>query len=645
MGCSTTSEGWSMEGLCACVKVSSHGWLWQPLEGKGDGQTWELGGFEILEKKKKGSPGTRYTCTSLNDSCQTFLIYRTNQDFTTISDVSYLFGFSPDVLLTLNNVTSSSQILEIGREVIVPIQCSCLGESFQANISYHSPTNTKFDDVACGVFEGLVKSITLLEENISKKTNISDVNYDIKAGTELLMPLKCACPGKVFDVGLKYLITYPFISGDDTGKVSEKFNISIEDIWGANHLSFNPTVFSNTTILVPLRGEPSINFSIHDSDSPTPGFLPTQMIEKSSKNLKLKKLYISVSAVGFFLFAATLVACGLYIRAIRKFKAEKNRSSIHKSSVTSGSTPRNSPPTTTRSSTNSCLSPDLLAVIKYSLGEYNIDELKRATDNFSEGTKISDNVYKGCVDNAEVLIKKIRFEDTKQVIDVHSRINHVNIVNLRGVCYGEDDISGSYLVFEYSSNGTLRDCLSNSLASLSWHKRTQIAFDIARGLHYLHFCTIPPYTHMNINSKNIFLTPNWRAKLAVFGAKAVIGTTNKIGSIGSLGGWIAPEHLVHGLVSEKVDIFAFGVVLVELISGKEDVDGNFLRYSITFLRGEANEGGCFEQLKFFIDPCLREDYPLAEALCLVVLAKACIEDDPLHRPSMDDIIKVLARMV
>nr|XP_016460519.1 PREDICTED: lysM domain receptor-like kinase 4 [Nicotiana tabacum] len=149
------------------------------------------------------SPGTRYTCTSLNDSCQTFLIYRANQDFTTISDVSYLFGFSPDVLLTLNNVTSSSQILEI-----VPIQCSCLGESFQANVSYHATTNTKFDDVACGVFEGLVKSITLLEKNISKKTNISDVNYDIKAGTELLMPF--------FDVGLNYLVTFPFISGDDT---------------------------------------------------------------------------------------------------------------------------------------------------------------------------------------------------------------------------------------------------------------------------------------------------------------------------------------------------------------------------------------------------------------------------------------------
>ncbi|CAN4119298.1 unnamed protein product [Withania somnifera] len=601
------------------------------------------------------SPGTRYTCTSPNDSCETFLVYRANKDFTTISDVTYLFGtldHDDEQLLNMNNVTSSSQILEIGREVVVPIQCSCIGEFFQANVSYLAPTNTKFNDVACGVFEGLVKSVTLFQENNSKKTNISDVNYyDIKGGTELIVPLKCACPDNIFGAGLEYLVTYPFISGDDTEKVSEKFKIPVEDIWRANNLSFNPTVFANTTILVPLRNEPYINFSFKDSEPPSPGFLPTQLVEKSTKNQKLKKLYIAGSVVGFLLLAATFVACGLYMRALKKFKAERrNRAPIHKGSVTPGSTPRSSQPisgpTPNRSSTNSCLSPDLLAGIKYTLGEYNIDELTNATCNFSEENKVSDKVYKGCVDNAEVLIKKIRFEDTRQVIDVHSRINHVNIVKLQGVCYGEDDVTGSYLVFEYPSNGTLRDCLSNSSdVSLKWHKRTQIAFDIATGLHYLHFCTIPPYTHMNINSKNVFLTPKWRAKLAVFGAKASIGTTRDIGSVGSLGGWIAPEHLVHGSVSEKVDIFSFGVVLLELLSGKEDVDGNFLRDTITFLGGGANEGGCFEQLKNFIDPCLMEDYPLAEALCLAVLAKACIEDDPLHRPSMDDIIKVLARMV
>lgn len=601
------------------------------------------------------SLGTRYTCsTSPNDSCETFLIYRTNQDFTTISDVSYLFGIlNPDdeSLLRTNNVTSSSQILEIGREVIIPIHCSCPGEFFQANVTYITPTNTNFNDVACGVFEGLVKSVTLVQENIF--TNMFD-NSEIRSGTQLIVPVKCACPDKLFGPGINYLVTYPFISGDDTGKVSEKFNIPVEDIWRVNNMSFNPTVYSNTTILVPLRNEPSINFSIQDSEPPSPGFLPTQLVEKSTKNQKLKKLYISGSIVGFLLLAATLIACGLYVRTLRKFKEDRcvHRSTMHKDSVSSCSTLRSSPPisgpTTTRTSTNSCLSPDLFAGIKYTLGEYNIDELTNATCDFSEETKVSNNVYRGCVDKVEVLIKKIRFEDTRQVIDVHSRINHVSIVKLQGVCYGEDDITGSYLVFEYPSNGTLRDCLSNSsVISLNWHKRTQIAFDIAIGLHYLHFCTIPPYTHMNINSKNVFLTANWRAKLAIFGAKGGIepATSRDIGSIGSIGGWIAPEHLVHGSVSEKVDIFAFGVVLLELISGKEDVDGNFLRDSITFLGGGVNEGGCFEQLKNFIDPCLKEDYPLAEALCLAVLAKACIEDDPLHRPSMDDIIKVLARMV
>ncbi|KDO73354.1 hypothetical protein CISIN_1g0082481mg, partial [Citrus sinensis] len=84
----------------------------------------------------------------------------------------------------------------------------------------------------------------------------------------------------------------------------------------------------------------------------------------------------------------------------------------------------------------------------------------------------------------------------------------------------------------------------------------------------------------------------------------------------SVKGWIAPEYLLHGSVSEKVDIFAFGVVLLELLSAREDMDGRLFKDSTGFLGG-ASEGG----------------------------SKACVEDDPLHRPSMDDIMKVLARMV
>lgn len=212
-------------------------------------------------------------------------------------------------------------------------------------------------------------------------------------------------------------------------------------------------------------------------------------------------------------------------------------------------------------------------------------------------------------------------------------------MNLQGVCYGEGDFSCSYFVLEFPSNGGLRHCLSNPSNPLWWHRRTQIAFDIATGLHYLHLCTFLPLAHISLSSRNIFVTANWRAKLANFGIGPMKENDNK----DSLRGWVAPEYIQDGPACAKVDIFAFGVILLELISAREDLDGNSFKECIKFLGGES-EGGCFEQLRGFMDPSLKEDYPLAEALCLVVLAKACVEDDPLHRPSMDDIMKVLAKM-
>lgn len=102
-------------------------------------------------------------------------------------------------------------------------------------------------------------------------------------------------------------------------------------------------------------------------------------------------------------------------------------------------------------------------------------------------------------------------------------------------------------------------------------------------------------------------------------------------------------------------IFMFGVVLLELISRKAMNNDNMvnkqeLRVSIEVLGGGASgndvyNGGSFEQLREFIDPRLKDDYPIEEALCFAVLAKACVVDDPLRRPSMDDILKFLAVMV
>ncbi|KAK9279097.1 hypothetical protein L1049_012772 [Liquidambar formosana] len=256
----------------------------------------------------------------------------------------------PDNILRVNNLNSSSQILKPGREVLVPINCSCSGQFFQANFSYVVPESTTFSEIACGVFEG------------------------------------------------------------------KKFSIPPENIWAANCLDRKPTVYPNTTVLVPLQADPVINFNLPDSPPPPPGFLPTSPVEKPKQNSNLRTLYIAVSVVGFSLVLIVLLACGFYVKASKKWKHEKFQSFTGWSSPMSSSMARSTPISgaTVRTSSNSCLSPDLLVGIKYSLYNYSIEELRKVTRDFSEDTKIDGYVYKGLIDNVDVMIKQMRFAETRQ---------------------------------------------------------------------------------------------------------------------------------------------------------------------------------------------------------------------------------------
>ncbi|XP_030505533.2 lysM domain receptor-like kinase 4 [Cannabis sativa] len=583
--------------------------------------------------------GTRYTCNHLSqDSCKTFLVYRANQKFQAISTISALFNLNTNDLLHLNNLTSSFESLKTGRDVLIPINCSCLGQFFQSNFSYTPLQNTSLIEIACGVFNGLVKRITLYLEN-----PFGTRNY-VKAGSNIHLPLNCACPDNLTSLkGIKYLVTYPLIEGDKTSDLIRKFGVSLNDLSEINHLgNGEPTIFTSTTILVPLRVDSIINLSIPSfthGPSPPPNFLPISKKPMKS-SIQRKVLFIVGCVIGIFLLLLLLVTCAIYyIRAFMKMKKGNNNNTKYHSF-------------TTPISSSTCLSPDFLVGIKFSLLSYSMEEIKRATRDFCEENKVCSQVYKGNMDdhNVNVIVKKMRFEETRPVIDLHSKINHINIVKLLGVCYGEsdDDFSWCYVVFEYPTKGCLRDCLTNQTTPLKWHQRTQIAFDIATGLHYLNFCTFPSYAHMNLHSRNIFVTSNCRAKLGDIGSTP-FGASSK-GNYCNNRSVRAPEYLPQSLESDKIDIFAFGTVLLELISGRECCEEKSFRESIRFLGGSGDssdnsEGGCFEQLKCFMDPSLKHDYSLAETLCLAVLAKACVEDDPLHRPSMEDIIKVLARMV
>ncbi|KAG5146015.1 hypothetical protein AAZX31_11G171700 [Glycine max] len=597
--------------------------------------------------------GARYSCKSTQDSCRTFLVYRANKHFNTISQVSKLFNMNSDEVLQKNNLTSSSlfDVLKQGKEVLIPVNCSCSGGYFQASLSYKVLDNTTYSEIACGVFEGLLKHLTLAEENLSQGNKP-------EAGSELHVPLECACSESynfTRSMKVKYLVTYPLVLGDDPDKLSKKFGISIEEFYAVNSLNPLSTVYPDTVVLVPLTDGPIRILDIPDSPSPPPGFLLTNPVVTTEESTQSSNMYIAGSVIGFFLFIA-LLASGLYMKRMRKSDVVHSFSQTNSLTLLSPTRSSHISTQTGKSSTTWCLSPDLLVGIKYYLLNYSMEELQKATMYFSEENKIccnqghdSDFVYKGSVDDHEVMIKKMRLADTQQVIDLHSKINHTNIVNLLGVCYIGDesnDDSWSYLVFELPKNGCLRDCLSDPCNPLNWYKRTQIAFDIATCLYYLHCCSFPSYAHMNVSSRNIFITANWRGKLADVGrALAASVTPTKRNGVEIPKGLVAPEYLLHnGLVSEKVDIFAFGVVLLELISGRDNFDGKAIKDSLGFWLGEASEGGCFEGLRSFMDPNLK-DFSLPEALCLSFLAKDCVADDPLHRPSMDDIMKVLSKMV
>ncbi|KAJ0793051.1 putative protein kinase RLK-Pelle-LysM family [Helianthus annuus] len=583
-------------------------------------------------RKDGDAPGTRYTCTNNTKiSCPSFLIFRANPRFPTISAISALFGLPTDNLLRLNNIVSPLETLFVDREVFVPVSCSCSDGFFQTRFNYTITENTTLSEIACGVFEGLVKTVTLLEENQHQEI--------VKVGYVLDVPLKCACPSSEY----KYFVTYPLVSGDSIDKVSTKFGISKNDILAVNSLQPDTTIYPETTILVPLRLK-LITFIVSNFQPPSPRFLPTKPVEGDVNSAKLKKVYIIVSVIGFSLVLGILIVMGLYLNALNKCKREifiipsTRRSSFTSFSTPPASSPWSRPSPAARSSPSSCLSPDLLASIKYSLYNFTIEEIKSITNDFSEGCKVSENTYRGLFDDMQVLIKEIEFSEIRHIIDLHSKVNHVNILKLLGVCYNES--SWSYIVLEHPTNMSLKDCLINS-SSLTWQRRTQIAFDIAMGLHYLHYCIVPSYMQTGLCSENIFVTAKWRAKLAVLSRNlnpGVMGSTTTI-----LG--LEYEKFDSLKTLEKENIWEFGMVLLEILSGKVKTDRTSLRDSIGFLGGEGGEGGCFENLKSFMDPYLKEDYRLAEALCLGVLAKACVENDPLHRPSMEDILKVLARMV
>ncbi|KAF2313928.1 hypothetical protein GH714_020660 [Hevea brasiliensis] len=214
----------------------------------------------------------------------------------------------------------------------------------------------------------------------------------------------------------------------------------------------------------------------------------------------------------------------------------------------------------------------------------------------------------------------------------------------RGFCIDTDD-AGCYLIYEYIENGSLHSWLhGNRNEKLNWKTRLRIAVDVANGLQYIHEHTRPRVVHKDIKSSNILLDTNMRAKIANFGL-AKSGCNAITMHIVGTQGYIAPEYLTDGVVSTKMDVFSFGVVLLELISGKEAIDEEG---KLLWVKANTVWDGSVEKKekrsKEWMDDVLSEESCSMESVMNVMsVAAACLHRDPSKRPSMVDIVYALCK--
>lgn len=261
---------------------------------------------------------------------------------------------------------------------------------------------------------------------------------------------------------------------------------------------------------------------------------------------------------------------------------------------------------------------------------------------------------------------------TTQLIDCLSVIcksHHSSLVKLKGA-----SISGSYiyLVYEYVPGASLADCLRNAknpnyTVLSSWASRIRIASDIAHGLDYVHNSTGLgfEFVHNHIKSSSVIVTePTLNAKICHFGTSELCGeimrdnvdfkelkrSNSKIKKFEGTRGYMAPEFQRSGIATQKCDVYAFGVVILELLSGMEaltyrvnEESGSYVRISVVDTAREAVEGGGGGVRKW-VDKRLRDSYPVEVAEKLTRLALDCVVDDPQSRPDMGKVVIWVSQM-
>lgn len=287
-------------------------------------------------------------------------------------------------------------------------------------------------------------------------------------------------------------------------------------------------------------------------------------------------------------------------------------------------------------------------------GTVSYEDLAAATDGFSDANLLGQggfgNVYRGTLGEQEVAIKKLRpgsgqgDREFRAEVEIISRVHHRHLVSLVGFCVHGDQ---RLLVYEYVPNKTLEFHLHESgRPTLDWSRRWRISLGSAKGLAYLHEDCHPKIIHRDIKAANILLDYNFEPKVADFGlAKIQPGDDTHVSTrvMGTFG-YLAPEYATTGKVNDRSDVFSFGVVLLELITGRRPVmstepynDETLVSWARPLLKKALEE----EILDELIDPKLDTGYDAYDMQRLIACAAAAVRHTARSRPRMSQIVRYL----
>ncbi|XP_038713142.1 probable receptor-like protein kinase At1g80640 [Tripterygium wilfordii] len=378
-------------------------------------------------------------------------------------------------------------------------------------------------------------------------------------------------------------------------------------------------------------------------DAQSPGTPVVRVVHHQDLN---KRILVAL------IVASTLLGClllSLVCFWICRFRNLKNSAEKTKQNIDSSAKGVSSSPLKERiNSSRITGKKDSVAIIDYQL-------LEAATENFQENNILGEGgrgrVYRARFDEKSLAaVKRLdgggqdAEREFENELNWLVKIKHQNIISLMGCCINRER---RFLVYEMMENASLESQLHGPShgSALTWPLRLKIVIDVARGLEYLHEHCNPPVVHRDLKSSNVLLDFNFNAKLSDFGLAVTVGTQNKNIKLSGTLGYVAPEYLLEGKLTDKSDVYAFGVVLLELLTGRKPVEKMSPSHCQSLVTWAMPQLTDRSKLPNIVDPAIRDTMDLKHLYQVAAVAVLCVQTEPSYRPLITDVLHSLIPLV